>query len=89
MDLNPDDVIVIEDSNNGLRASLAAGLKTVVTVSSFTTKEDFSGASLVVSSLGDADGEKTNIINNPLKFDIKDEINLSYLSQILKLPTAV
>jgi hypothetical protein len=43
----------------------------------------------VVSSLGDADGEKTNIINNPLKFDIKDEVNLSYLSQILKLPTAV
>ena len=89
LDLNPDDVIVVEDSNNGLRASLAAGLKTIVTISSFTTKEDFSGASLVVSSLGDADGEKTNIINNPLKFGIKDEVNLSYLSQILKLPTAV
>jgi HAD superfamily hydrolase (TIGR01509 family) len=89
LDLNPDDVIVVEDSNNGLRASLAAGLKTIVTVSSFTTKEDFSGASLVVSSLGDADGEKANIINNPLKFGIKDEVNLSYLSQILKLPTAV
>ena len=89
LDLNPEEVIVVEDSNNGLRASLAAGLKTVVTVSSFTTKEDFSGASLVVSSLGDADGEKTNIINNPLKFGIKDEVNLSYLSQILKLPTAV
>ena len=89
LELNPDDVIVIEDSNNGLRASLSAGLKTIVTVSSFTAKEDFSGASLVVSSLGDADGEKTNIINNPLKFGIKDEVNLSYLSQILKLPTPV
>jgi HAD superfamily hydrolase (TIGR01509 family) len=89
LNLNPDDVIVIEDSNNGLQASLAAGLKTIVTVSSFTTKEDFSGASLVVSSLGDADGERTNIISNPLKFDIKDEVNLSHLSQILKLPTTV
>jgi len=53
LNLNPAEVIVIEDSNNGLRASLAAGLKTIVTVSSFTTKEDFTGASLVVSSLGD------------------------------------
>lgn len=53
LDLRPDEAVVIEDSNNGLRASLAAGINTIVTVSSFTADEDFTGASLVVSSLGD------------------------------------
>ena len=38
---------------NGLRAALGAGLRTIVTVSSYTREEDFAGAALVVSSLGD------------------------------------
>lgn len=51
--IDANDAVVIEDSSNGLRAALAAGLRTIVTVSSYTTAEDFTGASLVVSSLGD------------------------------------
>ncbi|MEO7320779.1 MAG: HAD family hydrolase, partial [Nitrosospira sp.] len=35
--------IAIEDSENGIRASLAAGLDTVVTVSDYTRLQDFSG----------------------------------------------
>jgi HAD superfamily hydrolase (TIGR01509 family) len=89
LSLNPEEVIVIEDSSNGLKASLAAGLKTVVTISSFTANEDFTGASLVVSSLGDADGEKTKVLHNPENYEIKDEVKLSDLSQILKLTTTV
>ena len=50
-----DDALVIEDSANGLRAALGAGLRTIVTVSSYTRDEDFAGAALVVSSLGDPD----------------------------------
>jgi FMN phosphatase YigB (HAD superfamily) len=55
MGLHAADVVVVEDSANGLRASHAAGLRTLVTVSSYTRDEDFSGASLVVSSLGEPD----------------------------------
>lgn len=51
--VSADDAVVIEDSSNGLRAALAAGLRTIVTVSSYTAMEDFSGASLIVTSLGD------------------------------------
>ncbi|WP_431280197.1 HAD-IA family hydrolase [Leifsonia poae] len=51
--LGVDDAIVVEDSSNGTRAAIDAGLRTVVTVSAYTTDEDFTGASLVVSSLGD------------------------------------
>ena len=50
----PDEAVVIEDSGNGVQAAVAAGLRTLVTVSSYTADEDFTGASLVVSSLGDA-----------------------------------
>lgn len=86
--LNPDEVIVVEDSSNGLRAAIAAGLKTLVTISSYTSKEDFTGASIVVSSLGDKNGEKAIIVNNPSGFEIKDEIRISDLEQILKITTA-
>jgi HAD superfamily hydrolase (TIGR01509 family) len=53
MQVDPGEVIVVEDSRNGMRAALAAGLTCVVTVSSYTAEEDFTGAALVVSSLGD------------------------------------
>ncbi|TYC98795.1 HAD-IA family hydrolase [Arthrobacter echini] len=59
------DAIVIEDSANGMRAALGAGLTTVVTVSGFTREENFTGAALVVSSLGDPDGEQAEILADP------------------------
>ena len=51
--LSPDRCIAFEDSEQGLRSSLAAGLKTIVTVNPYTTGQDFSGASLVVDNLGE------------------------------------
>ncbi|MBC7519411.1 MAG: HAD-IA family hydrolase [Microbacteriaceae bacterium] len=57
-----DDAIVVEDSENGLRAARAAGIRTIVTVSSYTAEEDFSSASLVLSSLGDPNGEEATIV---------------------------
>lgn len=55
LSIGPDDAIVIEDSRNGLLAAVGAGLRCVVTVSSYTAEEDMSEAVLVVSSLGDPD----------------------------------
>jgi HAD superfamily hydrolase (TIGR01509 family) len=57
-------IIVVEDSRNGLIAAAAAGLTCVVTVSSYTQNEDFTQAALVVSSLGDPDGEQTRVLAN-------------------------
>jgi HAD superfamily hydrolase (TIGR01509 family) len=45
--------MVIEDSRNGLLAALGAGLPTLVTTSTYTVDEDFSGAVKVVPELGD------------------------------------
>ena len=47
------DCLAFEDSGNGLKSSLGAGLKTVVTVSDTTVGQDFSGATAVLSDLGE------------------------------------
>jgi HAD superfamily hydrolase (TIGR01509 family) len=47
------DCVVIEDSRNGLLASLGAGMPTLITTSTYTKDEDFKGAAKVVPDLGD------------------------------------
>jgi HAD superfamily hydrolase (TIGR01509 family) len=59
---DPADTLVIEDSRNGLLSAVGAGLTCVVTVNGYTEREDFSEAVLVVSSLGDPDGETTQVL---------------------------
>ncbi|NBZ89408.1 HAD-IA family hydrolase [Stagnihabitans tardus] len=51
MGLDPARCVVVEDSNIGLRAAKAAGLRCVVTKSSYTAEEDFSLADIVVTDL--------------------------------------
>lgn len=53
--LSPRDCIALEDSENGLRSSLAAGIKTFVTINQYTRKQDFTGAEGVFDDLGDLD----------------------------------
>jgi HAD superfamily hydrolase (TIGR01509 family) len=43
--------LALEDSSNGLRASAAAGLKTIITPNNFTAHHDFSGALRVLPNL--------------------------------------
>jgi HAD superfamily hydrolase (TIGR01509 family) len=49
------DCVAFEDSVNGLRSAKAAGLYTVVTPTVWSEGQDFSGADLLLRSLGDAD----------------------------------
>jgi HAD superfamily hydrolase (TIGR01509 family) len=51
----PSECIAFEDSFNGLRASLAAGLPTVVTPTSYTEGQDFSGALRLLPDLAQVD----------------------------------
>lgn len=81
-----DDAVVVEDSANGLRAAVAAQLRTVVTVSSFTGEEDFTGASLVVSSLGDSPEPAASVLANPHDVSVDHEVTLDVLTQILTTP---
>ncbi|MBI5660180.1 MAG: HAD-IA family hydrolase [Nitrosomonadales bacterium] len=45
--------IALEDSENGLRASLAAGIKTCITTNRYTRNQDFTGAAAVFDDLSD------------------------------------
>jgi HAD superfamily hydrolase (TIGR01509 family) len=47
--------LAIEDTQQGLIAATGAGIKTVVTVNSYTQGQDFSLAALVLSHLGEPD----------------------------------
>jgi HAD superfamily hydrolase (TIGR01509 family) len=51
--LDANDCVVVEDSRNGLLASLGAGMPTLITTSTYTTDEDFTGAARIVPELGD------------------------------------
>jgi len=51
--LQAGDCIALEDSENGLRSSLAAGIKTYVTTNHYTRNQDFTGAAAVFDDLSD------------------------------------
>ena len=85
LEVAPDDAIVVEDSRNGLLAAVGAGLRCVVTVSSYTEQEDMSEAALVVSSLGDP-GEPARVLANRSGARPGDEVTLADLEACLREP---
>ena len=50
--LSATDCIALEDSENGLRSSLAAGIKTFVTTNHYTRNQNFTGAAAIFNDLG-------------------------------------
>ncbi|MGW9404807.1 HAD-IA family hydrolase [Arthrobacter sp. NPDC055585] len=85
--VEPQDALVVEDSENGLRAALGAGLRTLVTVSGFTREEDFDGSALVVSSLGDPGQEQAEVLADPYGVGLSGTVTLATLQNLLDLPT--
>lgn len=69
--LDPNRCIVFEDTENGLRAACAAGIKCVVTKSIYSENENFEGASAVVGCLEDEP-------------DKPDYISLAEVEELLK-----
>jgi len=59
LDLPAHACLALEDSRNGLRSALDAGLRTLVTVNDYTRGQDFSGAWRVVDHLGEPDAPAT------------------------------
>jgi HAD superfamily hydrolase (TIGR01509 family) len=82
--LPPNDLIVVEDSRNGLRAAHEAELACLVTVNGYTEDEDFSEAAAVVSSLGDPDGEHTKVLANPGSVEIGGWVTVATLTDLLE-----
>jgi beta-phosphoglucomutase-like phosphatase (HAD superfamily) len=55
MGVQPEECLAFEDSDNGIRSSTGAGLRTVVTVNDYTRDHDFSRAVLVLDQFGEPD----------------------------------
>jgi HAD superfamily hydrolase (TIGR01509 family) len=53
MGLDKSKCVIVEDSHIGLGAAMAAGISCIVTKSSYTANEDFTGADMIVEELGD------------------------------------
>jgi len=65
LDLPPSACVAIEDSDNGVRSALGAGLDALlVTISSYTEGQDFFAAPLVVDQLGEPDQPATAVIGD-------------------------
>lgn len=80
--LDPAECLVVEDSGIGVQASTGAGLTTIVTVSSFTTGDDFTGAALVLSDLGEP-GQPNTVIAAPAGVRPDGMVTVETLEQLL------
>lgn len=81
--IGPEEAIAIEDSRNGLLAATNAGLRCVVTLSSYTVDEDMHEGMLVLSHLGDPDNPM-RVLANRSKASPAAYINLSDLEACLE-----
>jgi HAD superfamily hydrolase (TIGR01509 family) len=77
--LEPEECLVIEDSRNGVLAAKAAGMHVVVTTNHYTEKEDVSDGDIVVTSLGDPDGERGELTQGGQDLDYDGVMHVSQL----------
>lgn len=79
--LLPEECLVVEDSRNGVLAAKAAGMHVVATSNFYTQREDLSPADVIVTCLGDPDGEKGELI----KGEIPDYDGVLHVEQLTRL----
>ena len=79
MNIKPENCLAFEDSLNGVKSSLAADLKTIITINGYTKDDDFSGAEIVLDQYGDPDEAFQVIEGDAAGFDY---VNLAMLKEI-------
>lgn len=78
----PEECLVIEDSRNGVLAAKAAGMHVVATTNVYTEKEDLHEADVIVTALGDPDGERGTLKKGPADLDYNGVL---HVDQLVKL----
>jgi len=79
MDIKADACLAFEDSLNGVKSSLSANLKTIITVNDYTKDDDFAGASLVLDQYGEPNLPFTVIEGDAMGYD---HVDIELLKQI-------
>jgi HAD superfamily hydrolase (TIGR01509 family) len=80
--VDPADTLVVEDSRNGLRAAVGAGLSCLVTVNGYTREENFDEAVLVVSELGDPDRPAVEVVADRVGVTVGDFVTLDVMREL-------
>lgn len=83
LQMDPWECVAFEDSQNGVLSAIGAGIRTVVTVSDFTLKDDFSGASIVLDGLGEPHHPFQVLAGNP---GLATFVDLGFLRQLISGP---
>jgi len=79
LNLKAEDCLAFEDSENGIKSSLGADLKTIITINDYTKDHDFTGASLVLDNMGEPDQAFNTIAGNNFG---ESYLNLDLLKKI-------
>ena len=79
--LKPENCVVIEDSKNGLMAAKAANINVIVTTNPYTEKEDLDQADIIITCLGDQDGELGKLIKSNKPFNFDGVLNLQQIKE--------
>lgn len=82
---HPGDTLVVEDSRNGLLAATGAGLACLVTVNGYTREEKFDEAVLVVSELGDPRRRPVEVLANPCRLPVGEQVDLTLLQECIRV----
>ncbi|MCK5422896.1 MAG: HAD-IA family hydrolase, partial [Deltaproteobacteria bacterium] len=77
--LKPEACIVVEDSRVGVLAAKAAGMNVVATTNVYTENEDLSAADIIVTSLGDPEGEKGELKKADREIDYNGVLHVDQL----------
>ncbi|MBN2375202.1 MAG: HAD-IA family hydrolase [Sedimentisphaerales bacterium] len=80
--LEPEECMVVEDSHNGVLAAKAAGMHCIATTNGYTENEDLSQADIIVSCLGDPDGEKGTLSKGGDGLDYDGVLKVSQLVEL-------
>lgn len=81
LDLPAEACLAFEDSENGIKASRGANLKTIITVNGYTEHHNFEGASLVLDTFGEPDQPFKTLQGNDHGFRY---LNMDMLQQVFR-----
>lgn len=87
--VDPADTLVVEDSRNGLRSAVGAGLPCLVTVNGYTRDENFDEAVLVVSELGDPGRPSVEVLANRVGARVGEYVTLDVLRECIRTGAGV
>jgi HAD superfamily hydrolase (TIGR01509 family) len=79
--LSADEVLVVEDSENGVIAGKEAGIKVLVTVNEYTKNENLVRADAIINCFGD-ENEKSNVLAGRLKIS---DCHMIHINDLIKL----